>query len=234
MSTPGEPIAALGLFLLLVMFVSASATCVNASTDCERWFAAYKQELAHTRQVQRIAAAKRRAKLYAKRKIAQLQTPPKPKLIRTSAPRMTRKETLHHFELACGIMPDDDTDAPVIAEEPLPPFVEHPLNDGIDLLPVAMGDLIAENDSPPAFNLQNPPDSTSPNGPPVYVPPFTGGITPPGGGTGGGSTVPSRHAPARHASAPARVSDVPEPSSIVFITTGIVGVAGAFKRRFKA
>ena len=56
--------------LLLVLFVSASATCVNASTDCERWFAAYRQELAHTRSVQRIAAAKRRAKLYAQRKLA--------------------------------------------------------------------------------------------------------------------------------------------------------------------
>src|SRR6202046_1900018 len=101
--------------LLLVLFVSASATCVNASTDCERWYAAYRQELAHTRSVQRIAAAKRRAKLYAQRKLAGYVPKPKPKVVRASAPRMTRKQTLHHFELACGVLPEDEKDAPVIA-----------------------------------------------------------------------------------------------------------------------
>ena len=56
------------LYLLpLVLFVSISATCVNASTDCERWFAAYRSELAHSRNLQRSAAAKRRARLYAKK-----------------------------------------------------------------------------------------------------------------------------------------------------------------------
>jgi hypothetical protein len=216
--------------LILVMFVSASATCINASTDCERWFAAYKQELAHTRQVQRIAAAKRRARLYAKRKLAQLQTPAKPKLIRTRAPRMTRKETLHHFELACGIMPEDETDEPVIAKETLPPFVEHPLNDGVDLLPVPEGDLIAENNYLPPFNNQGPPDSNPSGGPPVYVPPFTGGVTPSGGGPGGGTTVttPPPVTP------PPATPDVPEPSGYVLMATGLVGAVGAFKRRFKS
>src|SRR5260221_4677511 len=94
--------------LLLVLFVSISATCVNASTDCERWFAAYRSELAHSRNVQRIAAAKRRAKLYAQRKLAGYT--PKPKVVLASHPRLSRKETLHHFNLACGVLPADSAD----------------------------------------------------------------------------------------------------------------------------
>jgi hypothetical protein len=75
--------------LLLVLFVSASATCVNASTDCERWFVAYRRELAHTHAVQRIAAAKRRAKLYTQRKLAGYVAPkPKPRLVPAKAPRL--------------------------------------------------------------------------------------------------------------------------------------------------
>ena len=36
-----------------------------------------------------------------------------------------------------------------IAEEPALPFIAHPLNDGIDLLPAGFGDMIAEDDVPP-------------------------------------------------------------------------------------
>src|SRR5258708_1831525 len=133
--------------LLLVLFVSISATCVNASTDCERWFAAYRAELAHSRSLQRIAAAKRRAKFYAKRKIAQVQ--PKPKLVLAKSPRMTRKQTLHHFNLACGVLPEDDVDEPVIGEETPAPYIPHPLNDGVDLLPAAFADMIAQDTLPP-------------------------------------------------------------------------------------
>src|SRR5437763_15932344 len=114
--------------LLLVLFVSISATCVNASTDCERWFAAYRAELAHSRNLQRIAAAKRRARLYAMRKLAQQPKPqPKPKLVPASGSRMTRKQTLHHFNLACGVLPDETVDEPTLAEETPAPYVPHPL-----------------------------------------------------------------------------------------------------------
>ncbi len=135
--------------LLLVLFVGASATCISASTDCERWFIAYRSELAHARNVQRIAAAKRRAKLYAQRKLAGYVPKPKPKLVLAKAPRMTRKETLHHFNLACGVLPEDSVDEPIIAEETPVPFDVHPLNDTIDLLPAPLGEMIAENDVPP-------------------------------------------------------------------------------------
>jgi hypothetical protein len=213
--------------LLLVLFVSISATCVNASTDCERWFAAYRAELAHSRSLQRIAAAKRRAKLYANRQIAQIQ--PKPKLVLAKGPRMTRKQTLHHFNLACGVLPEDAVDEPVIAEEPTLPFIEHPLNDGIDLLPAGFGDMIAEDDvPPPPFTDGVSPDNPSGGGPPIYVPPFTGGITSPGGGQPGtGTTVPP-------IPPVTPIPDVPEPASFVLLLTGMAGATGAFRRRFKA
>jgi hypothetical protein len=220
--------------LLLVLFVSASATGVNASTDCERWFVAYRSELAHSRSVQRIAAAKRRAKLYARRKLAGYVPRPKPKLVLASHPRMTRKETLHHFNLACGILPEDGADEPDIAAETPAPFVERPLNehalDGeVGLLPATLGDMIAENDVPPPPGGAAYPSS---GGPPVYVPPFTGGVTPSGGTPGTGTTVPP-NTPGTPPVTPV-LPDVPEPASFVLLLTGMAGAAGALRRRFKA
>jgi hypothetical protein len=195
--------------LLLISFVSISATCVNASTDCERWFASYRQELAHTRSVQRIAAARRRAKLYAQRKLA-----PKPTLVRAKSPRMNRRQTLHHFELACGVLPENETDAPVIAEETPAPFAEHALNDGVDLLPATDGELIAENEAPAAPSTGGSPSFPSPpGGPAVAIPPFTG---PPGSNT------------------PVPPPAVPEPSSCILVLTGLAGAAGEIRRRFKS
>ena len=200
--------------LLLVLFVSVSATCVNASTDCERWFAAYRQELAHTRSVQRIAAAKRRAKLYTQRKLAGYVAP-KPKVVLAKNP-MNRRQTLRHFELACGVLPEDETDSPVIAEEtPKPfPFEAHPLNDGVDLLPATVGDLIAENDVPLAPVDGYSSSYPSGGGSPVFTPPFTGGLTP---------NTPPVPPPA-----------VPEPASYVLMLTGLAGAAGQVRRRFKS
>jgi hypothetical protein len=206
------------------MFVSISATCVNASTDCERWFAAYRAELAHSRSLQRIAAAKRRAKLYAQRKIAQVQ--PKPKMVLARGPRMTRKQTLHHFNLACGVLPEDAVDEPVIGEETPEPYLAHPLNDAVDLLPAGLDDMIAQDDVPlPPFTEGVSPNT--PSGPSIYTPSYTGGLTSSGGGhPGSGTTVPPVIPPV--------TSEVPEPASFVLLLTGMAGAAGAVRHRFKA
>jgi hypothetical protein len=215
--------------LLLVLVVGISATCVNASTDCERWYVTYRQELAHTRSVQRAAAAKRRAKLYAQRKLAGYVPKPKPTVVRASAPRMTRKQTLHHFELACGVLPEDETDAPLIAEEVPPKFSDHPLNDDLDLIPTGIDDTIAENDVPP-FPVDGLPPAGG--GAPIYTPPFTGAVTPSGSPRGGvPPSTPGNPTPPGGPDSPP--PPVPEPSTYVLMLTGLAGAAGAARSRIR-
>lgn len=196
--------------LILTIFVSASVTCVSASTDCERWFVAYRSELAHTRSLQRIAAAKRRAR----QRLAGYTRPAKPRLIPVKrGPAMTRHETLRRVELACGVLPESVADAPVIAEEAPG---DHP-NDGVDLLPAPIGDLIAEDTPPPPPFASN--SNSSSTGAPIYNPGF--------GGIGGGGAFPPPPPP------PPPPPVVPEPSSYVFMLTGLAGIAARGRRAFK-
>jgi hypothetical protein len=211
--------------LILTVFVSASVTCVSASTDCERWFVAYRQELAHTRSLQRIAAAKRRAK---QRLASYVKPAPKPVVPAKRGPGLTRHETLHRIDLACGVLPENDSAAPLVAEE-----TPAPLNDGIDLLPAPLGDLIAENDVPPMPTIGVGDTNILPTGgAPISIPAF--------GGFGGSSVPPPGTPPPTKSSPPpsgtlsAPPPPVPEPASYVFMLTGLAGIAGEVRRRFKA
>lgn len=213
--------------LLLTVFVGASVSCVSASTDCERWYVAYRQELAHSHHLQRLAAAKRRAKLYARRKLAGYTRPaakPHPPVKRGRP--MNRRQTLRHFDLACGVLPEREEDAPKVAEEVPPEFhPERPLGSGVDLLPADFGDMMADSDVPPPFD-----NGTTPGGPPVMSPPVGGGG--PGGPGGFGGYPPPSGGGTPPPSVPPLTS-VPEPGSYVLMLTGVLGATGVIRRRFQ-
>jgi hypothetical protein len=195
-------------FVILVLAVGVSATGVSASTDCERWFAEYHSQLMHTQQVQRLAAAKRRAKRYAMRKLAGYVRPvAKPSVIPVHlhrGPRMSPYDALHKVELACGVLPEDSPDQPLIAEEQPGEFIpDQTLPDETGLLPGfdGPGTLVPDGGSQGPVFSEIPP-SYPDGGPPIYTPPFTspigGGLSTPGGpgtpsgpGTPGGPGTPS-------------------------------------------
>ena len=202
-------------FLILVLVVCASATCVSASTDCERWFAAYRSELAHAQSLKRLAAAKRRAKIYAQRKLAGYVKPATPAVPHVPrGPRMNRPQSLRHIELACGVLPESVSDEHLVSEETPDDFVSEESPTGEEgLLPGfgGPGTLL------PVDNVPTPVFSSSPpvlpgGGAPVYTPPFT--TT----GTGGAPTI----------------TPVPEPSTFAMLLTGLLGATGAIRRRLKS
>lgn len=209
-------------FVLLVLFVTASTTGIRASTDCERWFIAYKQQLAHAKSIQRIEAARRRARMYAKRKLAGYTKPKSPAHPRPHRRPMSREETLRHFNLACGVLPEESPDQPLIAEEKPAEFV-----------PIAPIDAFLTSDDGPEIASYVP----QPYVPPNYGPPSEGGpplYYPPVGGTPGGPTphIPNNPPPVN----PPPVNPppvVPEPSSIVLVLTGAIAAAGAARRKFR-
>jgi hypothetical protein len=205
-------------FLLLVLVVGVSATGVSASTDCERWFAEYHSQLVHSQQVQRLAAAKRRAKRYAMRKLAGYVKPANPPVHVAHGPKMPRHEAMRKIELACGVLPEDSPAEPLIAEEvPADIVPELAPSDEAGLLPGfdGPGSLLPEESvpTPPVFSEAPPPAG----GPPIYTPPFTTPV--------GNSTAPPPPPPPP--------PPVPEPSSVILLLTGLVGTGGVVRRRFK-
>jgi hypothetical protein len=174
-------------FVILVLVVGVSATGVNASTDCERWFAEYHSELVHSQQVQRLAAAKRRAKRYAQMKLAGYIKPAtNPVRHVPRGPRMNHHDAVRKVDLACGVLPEEAVDQPLISEEQPGDFISEEIPaDEVGLLPGFDGPgTLPPDEGPtaPTFSETSPfvPDG----GPPIYTPPFT---SPLGGGPGGGS-----------------------------------------------
>jgi hypothetical protein len=214
----------LQLLLLLVLIAGTTETGVRASTDCERWIASYKAELAHAKALKRLAAAKARVKRLAQRKLATyVKRPTAPKPMRTHfvRPKYTRQQMLDRFNVLCGDLPMNNPAerllegamTPVEFASEVTPFVPMELGG-----PGSGEGLIAMNEVPP----YSPPGTDFPSG----GGPFGGGGGPPFLGGPGGGTPPGTSAPV-----PPVTGEVPEPGSIVLMLTGIAGAAGMVRRR---
>ncbi len=210
------------MFLLIVFTMIATASKSLASTDCEKWLAEYKQDLAHKPSVQRALDARRRARNYAKSRVARLIAPaaaPKPHPVRVSStrPHLTPTQMLKRFDLLCGELPVEPTNQVLDGRMAPDEFIsEMSMGGPVDseILP-ANDTLLANEDMPPYV-----PSGSAPNGAttlpffPVYGPVPSGG---------GFAAPPPAVLPP--------VSSVPEPSSIVLMLTGAAGAAGSFLRR---
>ncbi|MEO6911888.1 MAG: hypothetical protein ABI158_13295, partial [Edaphobacter sp.] len=189
---------------MIVLLVTGSATGVHASTDCERWFIAYKHELAQSQAVKRLRAAKARARRYARMKLAGYVKPKpvaRPRRHYPRRPKMSRAELMRRLELACGVLPERMAAEPVIREENLEDFMPHRafavpmLTDSGDEPLIALLD-------PPRLPLTGvTPDTPTYGMPPMYTPPFGGGYPP-------GILPPPGLPP------PPPVTPVPEPESL--------------------
>jgi len=216
------------LFLVVFLVVASAATGVHASTECERWFVAYKNALAHSNPVHQLRAANHRLHRYIHRKLAKVSKPKpttKPRVLRAYKRRVpkTREEMLRDFQLACGDeLPEGSSPALLLKGDDVPPpAVAMDFGDGD-------GPLIAENTLP----ILSPTGGYPPDGGGPAIGGF-GGV--PGGGYPGGpvphipNTPPTGGTP--DTPPPPPVSTVPEPGSVVLVLTGIAGAAGVVRRR---
>jgi hypothetical protein len=215
------------LFLIVVFLVTGSATGVHASTDCQRWFDAYKQQLAHSQAVKRLHAAKLRAQRYAQMKLAGYVKPKpvaRPHRPYPRRPRMTRAEALRRLNLACGVLPEDQGDQPMLKKEMSADFSSQR---SFELLPVLDSEdqqMIASNIPPPFLFAGADTSKTLVGMPPSYSPPMWGN---PG--------IPSHVVfPGGAAPLPPALTSVPEPENLVLLLTGLIGGAGMIRRRMRA
>jgi PEP-CTERM motif len=232
----------LQLVILIMLIAVCGEAGVHASTDCEKWVASYKEQLAHAKALRRMQAANARMKRLAQRKMA-TYVKPKPKPAAPKAlpanyvkpkPRYTKEQMLERFTLLCGDLPTESVPALETKLEENGPPKDFVPDMTAPWVPVEFasteGDgLIPTEDVPP------------------YSPPGYGGTGPGGGGGGGGFVGPvfggggggqtsgsGGGGEGGGGGTPVTVSSVPEPGSLVLLLTGVAGAAGVMRRRRRA
>jgi uncharacterized membrane protein YgcG len=214
------------LLLLLLLIAGTTETGMRASTDCERWMAAYKTQLAQANAAKKLAAAHERVKRLAQKRLANyVKKPagPKPLLTHYVRPHYTRQQMLDRFNIACGDLPS----GPSLVEAKKSPAefaTEMRSYEPVELASAAPEGLIPMADSPSYSPPASEGSGSGFGGPGSGIGGFGGGS---GGSGGGGSDTPP-------VIPVVPVTPVPEPASIVMILTGVAGAAGAARRRWRS
>jgi uncharacterized membrane protein YgcG len=235
------------LVLLLVFASAATGVQVHASTECERWISDYRTQLANSDLMKRANAASHRLHHYVHRKVAALNKPkPHPTRVlpaRLQRPKMTREEMLRELEFACGDLPLDPVNLKQpVSFSPEPNFALGPMvedDSGTGPLQNGPQGLLASNDGPEQSSGWNP-GGMGGGGAPGWGGGGGGGVGgngggggnhPPTGGPGGDNPPPPPDNPPPTNPPPTAVA--PEPGSLLLVATGVLGAAGAIRRRFK-
>ena len=229
----------LSSILLIAIILGTSGVIVHASDDCAKWLAMHKADIARSAAAKRIRHTGRRIHHYAKRKLAQYTTPPKPavqpQVHRTHLRRrLTPQQTLRRFDMACLDLPDSPDNGEYLSSVPTDPFPPIFSWEG-----GSAGHLIPPVDDVggPIASIVTDTLDTPPNGGLSYFPiePGAGPFmpTPIGGFSLPPSPFPS--GPPYHASIPPPTpSPVPEPGTLILLTTGLAGAAGLVRRRLRS